>query len=208
MAFTAVEICANALVRLGATPIQSFDEGTDIATSCQSIYNMKSAYMLAIYPWRFTMKFAQLSRLTVAPTAQWKYQFALPADRLTAGLPAVFTAETVGAIPIQDYTIIGNVLMSDKTELWIEYQSNVDESLWAPYFTELMVSVMMVELSFLITDNASLRQELNTQCYGIPSEFGVGGIYGKAMGLDSRDCPTIQVLDDILLEARFGGGAI
>ena len=71
-----------------------------------------------------------------------------------------------------------------------------------------MVNVMMVELSFLVTDNASLRQELNTMTYGVPSEFGVGGVYGKAMQLDSRDNPTVQILDDILLEARFGGGAI
>ena len=127
---------------------------------------------------------------------------------MTAGLPTVFTSEDVGATPIQDYTIIGNVLMSDQTELWVEYQADVDESLWAPYFTEMMVSVMMVELSFLISDNASLRQELTTMTYGIPSEFGVGGIYGKAMALDSRDNPTVQVLDDILLEARFGGGAL
>ena len=208
MAFTSVEICANALVRLGATPIQSFNEGTDIATSCQSIYKMKKAYMLAAYPWRFTKKFAQLSRLTQVPKAQWSYQFNLPSDRVTSGLPTVFISDDVDANPIQDYTIIGNVLMSDEPELWIEYQEDVDESLWAPYFTELMVSIMMVELSFLIADNASLRQELTTMTYGIPSEFGVGGIYGKAMALDSRDNPTIQVLDDILLEARFGGGAV
>ena len=208
MAFTAIEICSNALVRLGANPIQSFTEGTDIATSCDAIYKMKAAYMLSVYPWRFTKKFAQLSRLTVAPTAQWLYQYTLPADRLTAGLPAVFIEATAGAIPIQSYTIIGNVLMTDETVIWVEYQANIDESLWAPYFTEMMVSIMMVELSFLVTDNASLRQELTTMTYGIPSEFGVGGVYGKAMALDSRDNPTVQVLDDVLLEARFGGGVI
>jgi len=208
MAFTAVEICANALVRLGATPIQSFTEGTDIATSCSSIYNMKKNYMLAVYPWRFTKKFIQLSRLTVAPTAQWTYQYALPADRVSSGFATVFTSATAGSSPIQDYTIVGNVLMSDETELWVEYQADVDESIWAPYFVELMVSIMMVELSFLVTENANLRQELTTMTYGLPSEFGVCGIYGKAMALDSRDNPTVQVLDDILLEARFGGGAI
>jgi len=208
MSFTAVEICANALVRLGASPIQSFTEGTDIATSCNSIYNFKKDYMLAVYPWNFTKKFVQLSRLTASPTAQWKYQYSLPADRTMSGLIAVFTSESVGAIPIQNYTLIGNSLMCDQSELWVEYQADVAESLWAPYFTEMMVSVMMVELSFLVTDNASLRQELNTQTYGVPSEFGVGGIYGKAMALDSRDNPTMQVLDDILLEARFGGGGL
>lgn len=205
MAFTAVQICSNALIRLGAQPIQSFDEGTDIATTCDTIYSMKKEYMLAAYPWRFTKNFIQLSRLTLAPTAQWTYQFALPADRITAGLPTVYTTNQTYAIPVQDYTIIGDVLMSHLPELWVEYQAMVDESLWAPYFIELMTYVMMDELCFNVTDNASLKQIIQQTTYGIPSAQGVGGIYGKAMNLDSRDNPTTMVLDSVLLEARFGG---
>ena len=207
MAFTAVQICSNALIRLGASPIQSFTEGTDIATTCSSIYDMKKEYMLASYPWRFTKKFVQLSRLTAAPTAQWTYQYTLPSDRLSAGFCAVYTNEDVSAIPIQNYTILGNVLMADVDEVWVEYQYLPDESLWAPYFTELMVHVMMDELVFNVTDNAGLKQNIQMNTYGVPSEFGVGGLYGKAMALDSRDNPTTMVLDSILLEARFGNGA-
>ncbi len=205
MAFTDIQICSNALVRLGAQAIQSFDEGTDIATTCGTVYSMKKEFMLAAYPWRFTKKYAQLSRLTAAPTAQWTYQFNLPADRITAGLPTVYTDERTYAIPIQDYTIIGNVLMSHQPKLWVEYQATVDEALWAPYFVELMTYVMMDELCFNVTDNSSLKQQINLETYGPPSGGGVGGIYGKAMNLDSRDNPTTQVLDSVLLEARFGG---
>lgn len=204
MAFTAIQICSNALVRLGANPIQSFDEGTDIATICDSIYTMKKDYMLAMYPWRFTKKFAQLSRSTTTPTAQWSYQFVLPADRATSGFAAVYTSATAGAVPIQDYTIIGNRLMSNCPELYVEYQAIVDESLWAPYFVELMIHVMMDEMCFAVTDNVGLKTSIEYKTYGIPSEYGVGGLLGRAMGLDSRDNPTTMVLDSILLEARFG----
>jgi hypothetical protein len=205
MAFTDTEICSNALIRLGADPIQSFTEGTDIATTCGTIYKMKKEFMLAAYPWRFTKKYIQLSRLTAPPTAQWTYQFNLPADRLTAGLPAVYSTGRTYAIPVQEYTIVGNVLMSHHPELWVQYQATVDESLWAPYFVELMTYVMMDELCFYVTDNASLKQQINLVAYGPPSGGGVGGIYGKAMNLDSRDNPTTMVLDSVLLEARFGG---
>ena len=99
MSFTDVQICANALVRLGAEPIQSFDDGTQISTTCDSIYKFKKEYMLAVYPWRFTMKFIQLSRLVTAPTAQWQYQYALPADRVSSGMPAVFQSDGVSEIP-------------------------------------------------------------------------------------------------------------
>lgn len=204
MAFTAIQICSNALVRLGANPIQSFDEGTDIATICDSIYTSKKEYMLAVYPWRFTKKFVQLSRNTATPTAQWSYQFTLPADRIMAGFAAVYTSATVGSVPIQDYTIVGNKLMSNCDTLYVEYQAMVDESLWAPHFVELMITVMMDEVCFAVTDNVGLKQTIETKLYGIPSEFGVGGLFGRAMSLDSRDNPTTMVLDSVLLEARFG----
>ena len=204
MAFTAIQICSNALIRLGANPIQSFDEGTDIATICDTIYTAKKEYMMAVYPRRFTKKFAQLSRLTASPTAQWTYQFALPADRVMSGFAAVYTSANARSIPIQDYTIIGNKLMSDHPTLYVEYQAMVDEAIWAPYFVELMTLVMMDEVCFAVTDNVGLKQTIQTNLYGIPSEYGVGGVYGRAMALDSRDNPTTMVLDSVLLEARFG----
>jgi hypothetical protein len=205
MPLTGVQICSNALIRLGASAIQSF-EGSDTATTCDSIYTMKKAYMLAGYPWRFTKKFIQLSRISVAPTAQWAYQFQLPADRVTSGLPVVYESDLVQAIPARGYTIVGNVLMSNLSELWIEYQAYVDESLWEPYFTELMIHVMMDELCFYITDNAKLSELTHIKTYGMPSDNGVGGVNGHAMNLDSRDNPTTMVLDSPLLEARFSSG--
>lgn len=208
MAYTAIEVCSNALIRLGAQPIQSFTEGTDIATACSAIYNMKKEFMLASYPWRFTKKFTQLSRLVAAPTAQWTYQYSLPADRISAGLPAVFTSSTVGSYPIINYTIVGNKLMSDEPEIWVEYQANVDESVWPPYFVELMTFVMMDELCTNVTDNTGLKQTIQANTYGIPSEYGVGGLYGRAMSLDSRDNPTLQMYNNSLLEARFGQGGM
>ena len=208
MAYTAVQICAAALVRLGAQPIQAFDEGTDIATTCDTIYYMKKDYILSSYPWSFTKKFAQLSQLAAAPTAQWDYQYTLPADRVSPGFSAVYASEDVSAIPIQDYTIIGNRLMSDSDEIWVEYQYSAEESTWPPYFVELMVVVMMDEICTNVTDNTGLKQTIQANLYGIPSEFGVGGLYGRAMGLDSRDNPVTFVLDSVLLEARFGRGAV
>jgi hypothetical protein len=205
MAFTDVQICANALIRLGAHPIQSFDEGTDIATACDNIYKMKSDYMLSSYPWRFTMKFMQLSRTVAKPVAQWEHQFTLPADRIQSGPPAVYGSDGIMELPMKNYNIVGIHLVSNNPVIWVKYQSRVDESEWSPYFVELMTYVMMGELAVLVTDNASLKQTVDATTYGIPSEYGVGGLYGKAMALDSRDNPTTRLLDDTLLGARFGG---
>lgn len=205
MALTSVQICANALVRLGATPITSFDDGTDVATFCQTIYNQKKKYVLSSYPWRFSFKFMQLSRQASSPTAQWDYQFTLPADRVQAGFPEVYTENTVGAVPIRDFEIVGNVLMTDQDEIWVKYQYDVDESLWPEYFTELMINIMKVELAYLVTDNTQLYQELKLEVYGTPSEGGFGGLVNQTRNLDSRDNPTTYITDFSLVGARFAG---
>lgn len=205
MALTDVEICANALVRLGAQPITSFSDGTDVATFCNTIYTQKKKYILSSYPWRFSFKFIQLSRQTATPSMQWKYQYTLPADRVQAGFPAVYTDDDVGALPIREYSIVGNVLMSDQTTLYVKYQYNVDESLWPEYFTELMINIMKVELAYLVTDNTQLYQELKLEVYGTPSEGGFGGLVNQTRNLDSRDNPTTYITDFSLISARFSG---
>ena len=205
MALTDIQICANALIRLGAQPIQSFDEGTDLATVCATIYPSKAQYILSLYPWRFTMNFAQLSRLTVAPSAQYTYQYALPADRVQGGFPVVFNSSDVNACPIKDYTIIGNRLMTDYDEIWVQYQYQADESLWPFYFTELMINVMKHELCIIVTEDKSLYAEIHSEVFGTPVEQGQGGLLAQAMFLDSRDNPTLAINDFTLINARFGG---
>lgn len=205
MALTSVQICANALVRLGATPITSFDDGTDVATFCQTIYNQKKKFILSSYPWQFSFKFAQLSRQTATPSMQWEYQYTLPADRIMTGFPAVYTDDDVGARPIREFAIVGNVLMSDEPTLYVKYQYDVDESLWPEYFTELMINIMKVELAYLVTDNTQLYQELKLEVYGTPTEGGFGGLVNMTRNLDSRDNPTTYITDFTLINARFSG---
>jgi len=205
MSLTAVEICANALVRLGAQPIQSFTDGTDVATFCNTIYTQKKKYVLSSYPWRFSMKFIQLSRNTTAPAIKWTYQYTLPADRVQGGFPEVYTSSSVGARPIRAHEIVGNKLMTNESAIYVKYQYNVDESLWAEYFTELMINIMKVELAYLVTNNTQLYQELKLEVYGTPSEGGFGGLVNITRFLDSRDNPNTYITDFSLTNARVCG---
>lgn len=200
---TDIQICSNALLRLGAQPIQSFNDGTDIATFCKAIYEQKKIYLFSTFPWSFTMKFIQLSQKTLDPVAQWKYQYSLPADRVSSGMAAVYTTDSINASPINCYTIIGDALMTNEKEIWIRYQYNAHETLWPEYFTELMINVMRAELAQLVTDNTQLYQEIKLEVYGTPSEGGFGGLVNITRNLDSRDNPTIFIQDFSLINARF-----
>lgn len=202
MGLNDIEICANALVRLGAIPIQSFDDATDIATACKTIYFSKKKYILSSYPWRFSMKFIQLSRDVMPPDAQWRYQFTLPSDRIQSGFPAVYTSNSIGANTINDWTIIGNKLMTNEKEIWVKYQYDVEESLWPEYFIELMIKIMQVELVQIVTDNTQLYQELKYEVYGVPSDGGFGGLVNMVQNIDSRDTPTTYIKDFALTDAR------
>lgn len=203
MSLTDIEICSNALIRLGAIPIQSFDDKTDIATACKNIYGPKKKYMLSFYPWRFSMKFSQLSRDLETPVAHWKYQYTLPSDKIQAGFPEVYTSNNINSYTIDDWEIIGNKLMTNEPEIWVKYQFNINEELWPEYFTELMIKVMQVELCQIVTDNTTLFQELKYEVYGTPTQNGLGGIVNTTMYLDSRDTPSVYIKDFSLTDARY-----
>ena len=87
MAITDIDICARALVLIGASPITSFDEGTTESTVAANIYEDTVRDMLSRHRWRFASGQSQLSRLVDAPNARWDAAYQLPADLIL--LPGV-----------------------------------------------------------------------------------------------------------------------
>lgn len=200
---TPIGICSNALIRLSAEPIEAFDEGTTIANTCEALYFQKKHYIMGMYPWRFTMKFMQLSRLVTTPLIRYKYEYALPSDRVQGGMPFVVAASGTNCIPTNDYEIIGNKLMCDLETVFVQYQYDAPEEFWPFYFTELIIEVMKTELVYPVTENGQMYQETKMETYGTPSEMGQGGLIGRSMFIDSRDNPTQVIDSNILLNDRF-----
>ena len=149
------------------------------------------------------MRFAQLSRLTSVPLLRYKYEYALPADRVQGGMPFLVSSEGTGQVSLSDYSIIGTKLMCNYEAVFVQYQADVDESEWPFYFTELMIEVMKTELTFPITENGQMYQQASQETFGTPSEMGQGGLMGRSMFLDSRDTPTQVIDSNILLNDRF-----
>lgn len=200
---TPIGICTNALIRLSAEPIEAFDEGTTIANTCEILYTQKKQYIMGIYPWRFTMKFVQLSRLTTVPLIRYKYEYNMPSDRVQGGMPFVATASGTGSSPINDYTIVGDKFLCDEPAVFVQYQYDAPEETWPSYFTELMIEVMKTELVYPVTENGQMYQETKMETYGTPSELGQGGLMGRSMFIDSRDVPTQTIDCNILLNDRY-----
>ena len=83
MATTDIDICARALIMIGAEPITSFADGTTESKVASNLYSDTIKNILSAYRWRFASKQTQLSRLTDTPDARWDSAYQLPSDILT-----------------------------------------------------------------------------------------------------------------------------
>src|SRR3954454_9834317 len=90
MALSALALCARALLKIGAQPIASLDEGTAEAEVAANLYPGLRDALLAAHPWSFATGQSTLPRLAARPTADFRNAFQLPAGflrALSAGSP-------------------------------------------------------------------------------------------------------------------------
>ena len=202
---TDIDICSNALLLLGARPIQSFDDGTDASTLCANLYPSTKESILSRHDWRFTITKRRLALTTNSPVSLWDYEFQLPSNGLTDGVIKAFNDNSAGAPVYKNFEIQGDKLLTDVNEIWIDYQTTSDESAWPPYFVELMEYAISAKLAYPITDQANLAQEMKQIAFGTAAEVMNGGLFALAKTRNSRETPPQRLEDFTLVNARFSG---
>lgn len=201
-ATTDVSICSQALLLLGADPIQSFEDGTDEANAAAELYPTVKAMVLSKGKWRFTITKKRLSRLSTAPLTKWQYQYQLPSARLVDGPIKVFDSDADNARPITHYEIAGVVLYSDEEAIYVDYQTAVDESGWPPYFIHLMVIAMAAHLAGPVTESDSTGKRYWDMAFGTPQERGMGGLLGDALTQNAQESPPSSIPSDEFILVR------
>jgi hypothetical protein len=192
---TALSICSDALIALGAAPISSFTEGTDAAQACDRLYPDLRDTILSTYQWSFSIKKTQLARLATAPTNEWKYAYQMPGDMLS-GVLAIFASSGSYELPLRyGWEVYGDQVFTNLETVYIDYQATVNETKMPPYFVRLLRLAMAFELAIIITDQTAKADYYRALAYGSPSENGRGGEMRKAMNIDGRGQST-QVIDD------------
>lgn len=154
MALTDIGLCARALVKLGAEPIGSFEDGTAEARVAASLYAPARDALLSAHPWNFATAQVALARLADAPAADHARAFELPADFLRA-LSAGTAARGRGLA----YRIVGRRLHADADSLVLTYVQRPPESAFPPFFDQALIARLAAEFCLPLTESAS-RAEL------------------------------------------------
>ena len=199
---SALSICSDALLLLGAAPISSFNEGTDEANVCDRLYSDIKNTTLQVYPWSFSFKKVALARTTATPVNEWTYEYQLPSDRL--GPPrAVFNSSQAGARPITSWEIYGDKILTDQTIVVIDYQTTIPESSMPTWFVQLLKYQMAWHLAEPITDQVSKTDYWKNIAIGSPAENGRGGFMRTAMNIDGQGNTPQAIEDFSLIVARY-----
>lgn len=199
---TSLSICSDALLMLGAKPISSFDEGTDEASVANRLYPDIRDQALLMYPWSFSFKKTSIARLITTPTNEYRYEYQLPGDRLTSPR-AVYDSNAVGIPPRKEYRIIGDKLLTDYEQVYIDYQYAVPEYDMPSYFVQLLKYMMTWHLALPITDQTEKSQYWQSVAVGTPSDNGRGGYLRQAMNIDGAGNPTNAINDFSLIAVRY-----
>ena len=196
---TGISICSDALIMLGAKAITSFNDGTDESSACDRLYSDIRDSTLATYPWTFSFKKIQLAQLLTAPTSVWKYQYQLPGDKIS-NPRAVYNSANPGSPVQKDWEIQGDVLMTNLTSVYIDYQYSLGEFAMPQYFVQLLKYMMAWHLAMPITEQSDKAQYWQRVAIGDISENGRGGFFRTAMQIDGQNNP-VRVIEDYSLIA-------
>lgn len=182
---TPISICSNALLKLGARAISSFDDGTDMATLCSNIYPEARDSLLRSHLWNFAVKRTNLAAEVTAPAYEYGFAHPLPADYI----------RLLSIEDILDYALENNRILTHETPIYVQYVfKNTDTATYDTLFVELLTQKMVAELAYAVTRSDSKAQSEM-------SKFAA--MLKQARNVDAQEQPQPQFQSFPLVEARY-----
>lgn len=188
MSYTNISLCSKALIKIGASTIASFEEGTAEAEVAANLYPGIRDGLLSSYPWSFAVAQTQLARLENVPVADFKYAYLLPADMLR-----IISAGHGGRGRGLEYRIHENRLHTNLPSVTLTYIFRPDESIFPPFFTEALVARLAAEFCLPLTESTSRAEFLSKT-----AETAIG----KARSIDAQQATPSRFEDFTLVEVR------
>ena len=187
MATSEVQICSNALLMLGAKPINSFDDDSDRALLVSNLWANCRDGVLRSHPWNCAKDRVQLAPEATAPAFDFSYRFALPSDCLR-----VLSVGEEGETP--RYKIERRRILFDESLLNLCYIfRNEDVTTYDSLLVEALEAYIAMTCAYPITKSAS-EQEAMAGLYKFKLQ--------QARSVDGMEEPAEQMGDFPLLSVR------
>ncbi|MBP0446647.1 hypothetical protein J8J14_17875 [Roseomonas sp. SSH11] len=155
MALSALALCSRALLKLGAQPIASLEEGTAEAEVAANLYPGTRDALLSCHPWSFATGQMALNRLAASPVADMANAFQLPPDLLRA--ISAGSGRGRGVI----YRIHEGRLHADAFQVTLTYVFRPEESAFPAFFAAALVARLAAEFCLPLTESATRAEMLH-----------------------------------------------
>lgn len=185
---SAVSICSNALLMVGAQTINSFDgDLSDRQRLAANLYETVRDYVLSTHPWNCCIKRVTLNPDVAPPEYDYALQYTLPGDFLR-----LLSVGEAGQEP--DYRIENGKILCDESPLRLRYCfKNTNEQAWTPLLVMSVTLAMRAAIAYPITQSTSLEQLIDQ---------AIASSLKTARTIDSQD-QTPETLGDFrLLNSR------
>ncbi len=188
---SAVSICSNALQRLGADSISSFEDGSKFAGLCGTLWPTVRDEFLRSHNWNCCVKRVQLAPLSQPPEFDYPYQFQLPGDWIK-------TLQVGKRRQMMDFTMEGRRILAHVNVLPLVYLWRNDvPATWDDSMVLAAEVKMAASLAYAVTASTSLRD----------SYIGEAAMALKlAKTLDGQDVPPQELDGFPIYDSRFAGG--
>lgn len=202
MPYASVDVCNAALLRLGASPITNFTEGSATADACARLYPLTRDALLTLQPWPWATLRQSLSRLALTPPSDWLYYYALPTDpaclRVLDLALADYATEYHRELALERQadgtTRTYDVIATDATSVVVRYIGAVSEAHFPALFAEVLSLRLAVTLCGTVTGKASLQKELAVELAGLLTKL--------AQVAGGEDSPAAVAFPTAYLSAR------
>jgi len=170
---TEIQICNEALAKIGEPPITSL-EGTDARSkNCALSYSSIRQRLLTSHIWHFALVECKLKQSLMPPAFGWAYSFDLPSNFLKACEIYPSTAKyEIGA---------GNVLYTNTGDGYLKYVADViDPALFSFDFKEALIYKLALALYPVLVDKATGYQVFQREAtYAIQKAIHSGTVHQR-----------------------------
>lgn len=152
-----VGICNSALIKLGATPVMSLNDGSKNANLCNAQFERLRDELLRSHVWNFASARRSLAQLAESPSFGFDYAYQLPSDWLRT----VSVHDDDAGRGAVEYKIEGRRLLSNASGIHLRYIREVtDPNDMDAAFRETLAWKIAADLALPITQSTTTREQM------------------------------------------------